>query len=202
MMPSTTIQLPRNPSEWLLPDPGRATDLAEQAISEPVQAAPSSILAQLGKIAKASLARQIVDAFAQIIPSDLIDVLRGAWADYRTLVEVGTQSAQQAPGRRIVTLSDQQVAYEQEPSFAVVVNESPVLTLVGRVALVLSLSNTQAIVHAGRLVRVHAGHIAVTGTVELEGQVIAEKTLPWSPDFVVDFEPGVDLTASAVRWSA
>jgi len=194
---STEIQPPQNLSRWLLRDPKPASKAAEKAIAEPLRKSTSTVLAKLSHIARASLGRQVVNGLKKLLPGDMTDVFRAAWGDYEALVEAGAASVQQPHAERVVTLKDQKVSFAQEPTFDVLVDGTTLLTVKGHLEVVFTLSRPEAVVRAGRLVEVHAGHASVSGLVQVEDLDIAKDEYVWPFEFVLEFDPGVELSASA-----
>jgi hypothetical protein len=191
---------PRNLAQWLLADRDPAAERAEQAIAAPLAQSPVTVLSQLGAVARASLSRQIVDGLKEMLPGDAVDVFRSAWGDYRALLDAGERTAQLSPAELVVKLKDQEVKFNREPTFDLMVNGTTLLSLAGRLEVVFALRKPEAVVRAGELITVHAGNASVTGSVQLEDVAIAHREFVWPHQLVIEFGPGVNLTADAAPW--
>lgn len=150
------------------------------------------------RIARASVARQVVDALATSLPNDLVELLRKTWADYQALLDARADSARQAPDQRTVQLKDQEITFERQSSVDVLISDTPVLTLTGQAELVLALGKIEAVVRSGQLVRVQAGQATLKASIRIEDQEVVTKHYTWPLEgFLIEFNPTVDLAWSS-----
>jgi hypothetical protein len=189
--------LPGDVGAWLLDDAGNAAALAERALANPARGAASKMVLQLSQIARTSLARQVVTELRRVLHDDMVDLLLNAWGKYRALAEAAAATAHQPDAERVVRLADHRIIYAHEPAIDLLVNGKAVLALLGRLEIIFEGGQIDAVVRAGRLIAVRAGHSSVTGSVKVEDHEIARRKMAWPTELVLDVGSGVNLTGAA-----
>jgi hypothetical protein len=165
------------------PDPPRtvAELLLDHAAAEPNDgtAPPADGFAdKLSASGRAWLHRQVIGALEQLLGAPLTDLLATAWSRGTEMIRAADATSGDPTAERLVLLHAHEVTYTQDLTVTVVYDERWRTDLRGQATLDFEVGRVEAVVRGGYLEDVLAGHAQVTGSLELEGNLIAERSIP------------------------
>lgn len=147
----------------------------------------------LSTVGRSWLRRQVVTELNRILGEDLTEVLVRTWAGRQQLARAAADTAHQPSAERLVVLAEHQATYAQDLTITVSVDGQPLPDVRGRAALVYDVGRVEATVRGGYLVDVACGHCQVTGTLELEGNLIARRPMPIPVGITLHLRRPIDL---------
>jgi hypothetical protein len=130
----------------------------------------------LPPLTRETVLSQVRSGLAPLAEITMGDALQVAWGACRTLVEAGRESlARNAP--QPVHLDGYSVPIDYEPRLDVTVEDVQVATVHFRLRLTIEALRLDGSVEGGRLVSLACEALSVTATVEVEGELLAERKL-------------------------
>jgi len=166
-------------ASWLLPTPGETRIRLENVVTranatdEP-RARP---LRTLGTVARRALAQEIEAKLRAVMSDTLADVIVGGWRAYRAVEQAIRNSHSQPGADLVVPLRNHTIKAVRQHSIDIVVDGFRVMTLAVELDLRVQLFDAVAVVRDGHLAAVRSGQATATGTVTVEGVVVAHRTL-------------------------
>ncbi|WIM94986.1 hypothetical protein ACTOB_007047 [Actinoplanes oblitus] len=126
-------------------------------------AGKDAVLAEVGRVADG------------ILDMGVADMVEQGWNRYTALVDAATRSLANPGGRELVEMATHTATVDYRPSVEVHLADLPVAAVGMRALLEFTLRGLVGVVADGALTAIRAGTWECTGTLELAGQVIANR---------------------------
>jgi hypothetical protein len=176
------------------PGEGAPGLLAETSLPRRIEKKLGATWGKLPQLTRQVAAREIAATAAQLLGTNLIDVLAAGWRDYHTLTEMARRTLAPPPGNtELSDLLSHQITQTLQPSISVLVEGRCVATLQLCLSVVCDIHALLVQVTAGRMVAVHSGRCDITATLLVEDvQVMSRSTRVHLPG-VIKLDPGLRL---------
>jgi hypothetical protein len=189
----TTLDIPVTADTILFGSSGAAGSLEDFLDTRRLSGWITSGAAHLTRDVQGALRNEICIATDDLLNLDLVDVLVTGWRKHAALAAAARRTAA-APGTsEVVDLATHHITMAQRPYIDLLCDG----VRVGRVQLELRLDFTVAglvaVVRAGRLVAVQAGHCTIAATLLIEGEQVATRSARLDLPLAVRLGAGIPL---------
>ena len=189
----TTLDIPVTADTILFGPSGAAGSLEDFLDTRRLSGWITSGAAHLTRDVQGALRNEICTATDDLLNLDLVDVLVTGWRKHAALAAAARRTAA-APGTsEVVDLATHHITMAQRPYIDLLCDG----VRVGRVQLELRLDFTVAglvaVVRAGRLVAVQAGHCTIAATLLIEGEQVATRSARLDLPLAVRLGAGIPL---------
>jgi hypothetical protein len=189
----TTIDFPATADAILFGPSGAAGSLEDFLDTRRLSGWITSGAAHLTRDMQDALRHEICTATDDLLNLDLVDVLVTAWRKHAALVAAARRTTAAPGSSEVVDLATHHITMTQRPYIDLLCDDVPV----GRVQLELRLDFTVAglvaVVRAGRLEAVQAGHCTVAATLLIEGEQVATRSARLDLPLAVRLGAGIPL---------
>ena len=189
----TTIDIPPTADAILFGPSGAADSLEDFLDTRRLSGWITSGASHLTRDMQDALRHEICTATDDLLSLDLVDVLMTAWRKHAALVAAARRTAAAPGSSEVVDMASHHITVTQRPYIDLLCDE----VRVGRVQLELRLDFTVAglvaVVRAGCLVAVQAGHCTVTATLIIESEQVATRSAHLDLPLAVRLGAGIPL---------
>ena len=184
-------RLPRTVADLVLDD--RTGDDPGRPIVDDTTRSPHGLLDKLSASGCRWIRRQVLAKLKELLGDNLADVLMSAWATGGDIARAARETAEDPTAERLVLVHEQQVGWARDLTISLVFDERLSTDFQGRVTVTFELGRIEAVVRGGWLMGVNYDRCAVTGALELEGNLIARKLVPLPIDIALELPRPIDL---------
>ena len=117
----------------------------------------------------------------------------GNWVTGGDIARAAHETAGDPTAQRLVLVHEQQAGWARDLTISLVFDERLRTDFQGRVTVTFELGRIEAVVRGGWLMGVNYDRCAVTGALELEGNLIARKLVPLPIDIALELPRPIDL---------
>jgi hypothetical protein len=189
----TTIDMPATAGAILFDPSGAAGSLEDFLDTRRLSGWITSGAAHLTRDMQDALRHEICTATDDLLNLDLVDVLVTGWRKHAALLAAARRTAAEPGSSEVVDLATHHIAVTQRPYIDLLCDD----VRVGRIHLELRLDFTVAglvaVVRAGGLVAVQAGHCTVAATLLIESQQVATRSARLDLPLAVRLGAGMPL---------
>lgn len=189
----TTSDMPATAGALLFGPSGAAGSLEDFLDTRQLSGWVTSGTAHLTRNMQDALRHQVSTAAADLLNLDLVDVLMTAWRKHAALTAAARRTTAAPGSSEVVDLATHRITMAQRPYIDLLCDE----VRVGRVQLELRLDFTVAglvaVVRAGCLVAVQAGHCTIAATLLIEGEQVATRSTHLDLPLAVRLGAGIAL---------
>lgn len=148
---------------------------------------------RLGSSALHAVNEEIGTVANGLLDIDLGDALVSGWRKYTALTEAGHRTLRSAGAEEVVALATHRITATFRPSVDLLVNDLRVNSFEFELSVVFDLTGLAAVVRAGNLVALRGGECVVTGSLRLEGALLAERRRRLDVSILVPLRSEVSL---------
>lgn len=170
---------PMRVSSWLLADTQEATLVLNHVITSAPRGttAEARRLGMLAKVARAALVDEVLTNLRAVLDDNLVDLLVTGWQKHAAMTDAARESLADPGSQRTVVMAKHRITSRRQPQLEVQVDGLHVLTLSISCEVAFQVVDAVAVVRDGRLMGLRSGESDVTGTITVEGQEIARRSL-------------------------
>jgi hypothetical protein len=192
--PATTLR------DFLLGQPadGEGTTDLGRAFAERGIAGPAlGGVRHLSSSAVRTVDHEVGTVVASLLSMDLGDALVAGWRKYQALVDAARRTRSSPAREEVLALATHRVTCSWSPRVDMMVDDIKVNTFEFELTVTFDVTGLSAVVAGGDLVALSGGACLVTGTLTLEGAVLAQRQRSLDPRFVVALQRPIQLLPAA-----
>jgi hypothetical protein len=148
----------------------------------------------------AVLEREVAAEVDGLLSQDLLDLVSAGWSRYQKLTEAARRTRDAPDTEEVVAMATHQIESSHHPTVELFIDGKSVGTIEVKLDVTFDIAEVLAVVHEGRLTEIRSGNCKVTGTLAVEGIVMAERSRKFDLPGALRLRHGVALvepTASA-----
>ena len=189
----TAIDMPATAGAILFGPSGAADCLEDFLGTREVNGWITSGGAHLTRDMQDALRHQISTATEDLLNLDLVDVLMTAWRKHAALVAAARRTTAAPGSSEVVDLATHRITVTQRPYIDLLCDEVRVGRLQLELRLDFTVAGLVAVVRAGLLVAVQAGHCTIAATLLIEGEQVATRSAHLDLPLAVRLGAGIPL---------
>jgi hypothetical protein len=148
----------------------------------------------------AVLEREVATEVDGVLSQDLLDLVSAGWSRYQKLAEAARRTRDAPDTEEVVAMATHQIESSHHPTVELFIDGKSVGTIEVKLDVTFDIAEVLAVVREGRLTEIRSGNCKVTGTLAVEGIVMAERSRKFDLPGALRLRHGVALvepTASA-----
>jgi hypothetical protein len=137
--------------------------------------------------------REVATVSDSLLSLDLLDLAAAGWNRYEALKDAARHTRDEPTAEEVVALVTHRIESSHRPTVELFIDGKSVGTIHVELDVTFDMAGVIAVVRQARLTAIRSGNCTVTGTLAIEGAVVAEKRHPCDLPGAVRLHHGVAL---------
>jgi hypothetical protein len=141
--------------------------------------------------------REVATEVGGLLSLDLLDLVSAGWSRYKALKEAARRTRDAPETEEVVAMATHRIESSHHPTVELFIDGKSVGTIEVELDVTFDIAEVLAVVREGRLTEIRSGNCKVTGTLAVEGIVVAERRHKFDLPGAVGLRHGVALLQPA-----